>query len=196
MKTIKILFLCCCLIMPVQTNAQLLKGIITGVTAYKQAKKAKKQQNAPQGMATGSKTAMNNNSSTEVVLTVSADGLTKDAAVKTALRSAIEQAYGTFVSANTTILNDELVSDEIISVTSGNIKDYNEIASSTMPDGRFFVTLQATVSVSKLISYAKSKGAETEFAGNVFAMNMKLQELNKQNEIKALNNLRPLQNMW
>ena len=34
MKTIKILFLCCCLIMPVQTNAQLLKGIITGVTAY------------------------------------------------------------------------------------------------------------------------------------------------------------------
>lgn len=47
-----------------------------------------------------------------------------------------------------------------------------------MPDGRFFVTLQATVSVSKLISYAKSKGAETEFAGNVFAMNMKLQELN------------------
>ena len=189
MKTIKILFLCCCLIMPVQTNAQLLKGIITGVTAYKQAKKAKKQQNAPQGMATGSKTAMNNNSSTEVVLTVSADGLTKDAAVKTALRSAIEQAYGTFVSANTTILNDELVSDEIISVTSGNIKDYNEIASSTMPDGRFFVTLQATVSVSKLISYAKSKGAETEFAGNVFAMNMKLQELNKQNEIKALNNL-------
>lgn len=40
MKTIKILFLCCCLIMPVQTNAQLLKGIITGVTAYKQAKKS------------------------------------------------------------------------------------------------------------------------------------------------------------
>lgn len=189
MKAFKILFLCCCLIMPVQTNAQLLKGIMTGIAAYKQAKKANKQQNVPKRMAAGSKTSINDNSSTEVVLTVSADGLTKDEAVKTALRSAIEQAYGTFVSANTTILNDELVSDEVISVTSGNIKDYNEIASSTMPDGRFFVTLQATVSVSKLISYAKSKGAETEFAGNVFAMNMKLQELNKQNEIKALNNL-------
>ena len=30
-----------------------------------------------------------------------------------ALRSAIEQAFGTFVSANTTILNDEVVKDEI-----------------------------------------------------------------------------------
>lgn len=157
MKAFKILFLCCCLIMPVQTNAQLLKGIMTGIAAYKQAKKANKQQNVPKRMAAGSKTSINDNSSTEVVLTVSADGLTKDEAVKTALRSAIEQAYGTFVSANTTILNDELVSDEVISVTSGNIKDYNEIASSTMPDGRFFVTLQATVSVSKLISYAKVK---------------------------------------
>lgn len=45
----------------------------------------------------------------EVRLVVSADGVSKDEATKTALRSAIEQAYGAFVSANTTILNDELV---------------------------------------------------------------------------------------
>lgn len=57
----------------------------------------------------------------EVILTVSADGTTKEEAVKAALRSAIEQAYGTFVSANTTLLNDELVKDEIVNYTSGNI---------------------------------------------------------------------------
>ena len=125
----------------------------------------------------------------EVTLTVSSDGPTKEEATKNALRSAIEQAYGTFVSANTTILNDELVKDEIVTIANGNIKSYEEISSTAMPDGSQFVTLKATVSVSKLISYAQSKGAETEFAGATFGMNMKLKELNKQNERKILENL-------
>ncbi|MCF2592989.1 hypothetical protein I6E11_04080, partial [Bacteroides caecigallinarum] len=125
----------------------------------------------------------------EVTLVVSADGPTKDEATKTALRSAIEQAYGTFVSANTTILNDELVKDEIVTISSGNIKNYSEVSSNAMPDGKFFVTLKATVSISKLVSYAQSKGAETEFAGATFGMNMKMKELNKQNEKKVIDNM-------
>lgn len=128
-------------------------------------------------------------SNDEVTLVVSADGATKDEATKTALRSAIEQAYGTFVSANTTILNDELVKDEIVTITSGNIKNYYEIASATMPNGKQTVTLKATVCVSKLVSYAQSKGASTEFAGAAFGMDMKLKELNKKNEMIALENL-------
>lgn len=128
-------------------------------------------------------------STDEITLVVSADGTTKEEATKLALRSAIEQAYGTFVSANTTLLNDELVKDEIVTVSSGNVKEYKEIASNVMPDGKTFVTLQATVCISKLVSYAQSKGAETEFAGATFAMNMKMKELNKQNEMKALQNL-------
>lgn len=125
----------------------------------------------------------------DVTLTVSSDGATKEEATKNALRSAIEQAYGTFVSANTTILNDELVKDEIVTIANGNIKSYEEISSTAMPDGSQFVTLKATVSVSKLISYAQSKGAETEFAGAIFNMNMKMKELNKQNEMKVIENL-------
>ena len=127
--------------------------------------------------------------SDNVTLVVSADGPTKDEATKIALRSAIEQAYGAFVSANTTILNDELVKDEIVTVSSGNIKEYKEIASEQMPNGNIYVTLQATVSISNLISYAQSKGAETEFAGATFGMNLKLKELNKQNESKVIDNL-------
>ena len=65
----------------------------------------------------------------EITLTVSSDGPTKDDAVKNALRTAIEQAYGAFVSANATILNDELVKDEIVTVSNGSIKDYKEISS-------------------------------------------------------------------
>lgn len=127
--------------------------------------------------------------SNTVTLIVSADAKTKDEATKIALRSAIEQAYGTFVSANTTILNDELVKDEIVTVSSGNIKEYKEIASEQMPNGNMYVTLQATVSISKLVGYAQSKGAETEFAGATFAMNMKMKELNKKNEEIAFGNL-------
>lgn len=127
--------------------------------------------------------------SNAVTLIVSADAKTKDEATKIALRSAIEQAYGTFVSANTTILNDELAKDEIVTISSGNIKEYKEIASEQMPNGNMYVTLQATVSISKLVSYAQSKGAETEFAGSTFGMNMKMKELNKKNEEIALKNL-------
>ena len=128
-------------------------------------------------------------SNDEVTLVVSADGTTKDEAVKTALRSAIEQTYGTFVSANTTILNDELVKDEIVTVSNGNIKEYKEIDCINLADGRPYVTLQATVSISKLVSYAQSKGAETEFAGATLGANLAIYELNKKNEAIVLKNM-------
>ena len=120
--------------------------------------------------------------SDEVTLVVSADGVTKEEATKIALRSAIEQAYGAFISANTTILNDELVKDEIVTISNGNIKSYKEIANEDLPNGNIFVSLQVTVSINKLVSYAQSKGVETEFAGATFAMNLKMEELNKRNE--------------
>ena len=125
----------------------------------------------------------------EVTLTVSSDGPSKDEATKNALRSAIEQTYGAFVSANTSILNDEMVKDEIVTVSNGSIKDYTEVSS--VPDGKggYFVTLTATVSLPHLITYAKNHGSECEFAGNTFGMEMKLWELNKESELKALKNL-------
>lgn len=125
----------------------------------------------------------------EVTLTVSSDGPSKEDAIKNALRSAIEQAFGAFVSANTTILNDELVKDEIVTVSNGSVKEYKEISSVQTDNGNHFVTLTATVSLPNLITYAKSHGSECEFAGNTFGMEMKLFELQKENERKALYNL-------
>lgn len=128
-------------------------------------------------------------SNDEVTLVVSATASTEDEAIKTALRSAIEQTYGTFVSANTTLLNDELVKDEIVTISSGNIKEYNKIESYENTNGQISVVLKVTVCISKLVTYAKNKGASTEFAGASFAMNMKMLELNKEAEEKALINL-------
>lgn len=125
----------------------------------------------------------------EVTLVVSGEGANKTEATNNALRSAIEQAFGTFVSANTTILNDEIVRDEIATVSSGNVKSYKELAYSQLPDGRVFVSLNAEVSIGKLISYAKSHGSEAEFSGNLFSSNLKLYEMKKNASEKALKDL-------
>lgn len=135
----------------------------------------------------------NADSKEEITLTVSADGPTKEDALKNALRTAIEQAYGAFVSANTTILNDELVKDEIVAVSNGSIKEYKEISSYEKSDGKgYMATVNATVSLPHLITYAKNHGSECEFAGNTFGMEMKLFNLQKENELKALYNLIPV----
>lgn len=126
----------------------------------------------------------------DVTLVVSGDGATKEDATHVALRSAIEQAYGVFVSANTEILNDELVKDEIATVTSGNVKSYKELSATILPNGNHMVSLQAVVSTKKLAAYAESKGASCEFAGATFGANLKLHELNRKNTELAFDNLR------
>lgn len=124
----------------------------------------------------------------EAVLTVFGFGKTKDEATKIALRSAIEQAFGAFVSSNTQLLNDSLISDEIATVSSGNIKHYEYISEQKYENG-YSVSLKATVSINKLIHYAESKGSEIEFGGDAFAMNIAMYELNKENEVYVINHL-------
>lgn len=124
-----------------------------------------------------------------VVLVVSGDGYTKNEAINNALRNALEQTYGAFVSSNTTILNDELVRDEIVTLSSGTVKNYKEISSIRREDGVHFVTIEATISLSGLTQYAKSKGSSAELAGSLFARNMKLREINTANEREVLTTL-------
>ncbi len=126
----------------------------------------------------------------DVTLIVSGTGVTKEEATMNALRSAIEQTYGTFVSANTQLLNDELVKDEIVTVSSGNIKKYDEVAYSTLTNGLHSVTLYATVSISKLINYAHSKGTTVvEVNGALISNNIKLKALYEKNKKIAIDNM-------
>ena len=120
-----------------------------------------------------------------VSLVVNGNGNTKEEAIQNALRSAIEQAFGTFVSANTEVLNDELIKDEIATVTSGNIKTYKEL-SIDQYNGLYDVTVQTVVSIDQLTQFAQSRGMHAELAGASFVMNMKMRELNKKNELAAM----------
>ena len=124
----------------------------------------------------------------DVSLTVMGNGQTKEEALQNALRNAIEQAFGTFISSNTQVLNDRLIKDEIVSISNGNIKKY-DIISETQMNGRYNTTLKAVVSVSKLTTFCKNKGITVEFEGALFASNMKLQQLYENNEKTAIENL-------
>jgi hypothetical protein len=124
-----------------------------------------------------------------VTLVVSGQGKTQDEAKQNALRSAIEQAFGTFISSKTEILNDNLVKDEIVSIANGNIQKFDIISEVQIPDGGYATTLKATVSVTKLTSFVESKGVEVEFKGSLFGANLRQQKLNEEAEYKAILNL-------
>jgi len=125
-----------------------------------------------------------------VTLVVSGQGITQDEAKQNALRSAIEQAFGAFISSKTEILNDNLVKDEIVSVANGNIQKFEIISEVQIPNGVYATTLKATVSVTKLTSFVESKGVVVEFKGSLFAFNVFNQQLSEKNEITALENLK------
>lgn len=128
----------------------------------------------------------------EAVLTVIGQGKTIDDAHTNALRSAIEQSFGAFISSKTQILNSKLLNDEIVSISNGNVQKYEIISDNQLPDGSYVSTIRATVSIEKLTTFCSSKGMVVEFQGGLFAQNMALQNLNKQNEIKSWENTKKL----
>ncbi len=125
----------------------------------------------------------------DVTLVVSGIGESKDDAINIALRSAIDQAFGVFVASKSEILNDELIKDEIATVSSGNIKSFKELGCNTISSGEYSVILEACVSTSKLTTYAKSKGASCDLAGATMVANIKMQQLYSSNSEKALQHL-------
>lgn len=125
----------------------------------------------------------------DVNITSSGLGKTQTEAIHAALRSATEQAFGVFVSSKTEFFNDQIVADQMATVSSGNIKSFSVLNETQMPDGSWGVTLKALVSVSKLISFVESKGIAIEIKGGIFALNIKQQLLNEQGEIKAISEM-------
>jgi hypothetical protein len=124
-----------------------------------------------------------------VTLITSGQGKTQDEAKQNALRNAIEQTFGAFISSHTEIVNDNVVKDEIISVSNGNIEKYEILAEEKLPNGYYSSTLSVSISTINLKSYFLNKGFEIEFDGNTFAANLKLMNQNKKNEEKLIDEI-------
>lgn len=121
-----------------------------------------------------------------VVLTVSGSGKTQEEAKLSALRLAIEQAFGAFISSKTDMLDDKVVSDQITSIANGNIQSFEVLNETQLPSGGWSMILKATVSVSKLTSFVQARGVAIEINGGLFVVNIKQQILNEQSEVKSM----------
>lgn len=108
-----------------------------------------------------------------VVLVCAGSGATLSEAKNNALRSGLEQAYGTFVSSDTKIINDLIIRDEIVSISSGNVIGY-KIISQSESKGEWTVYLEGEFSQSNLRTFAESKGATATINTSDFTMNMQL----------------------
>lgn len=126
--------------------------------------------------------------SKDISIIVSSDGATIDDAINSALRSALEQTYGAFISSNTTILDNILLEDEIVSLSSGTVKSYKTITKEQMPNGRWYVMLEATVGMNEFASFVNSKGNSVEVDMDSFDANIKMAEMNRISEKKIISN--------
>ncbi|MFM2195282.1 MAG: hypothetical protein RL092_882 [Bacteroidota bacterium] len=124
--------------------------------------------------------------SKDVTITATGSGSTQSEAKQMALRGATEQAYGAFISSKTEIFNDQLVADQMSSISSGNIKSFEVLSESQLPNGTWASTIKAIVSVDKLTSFVQAKGIAVEVKGGLFAVNIKQQMLNEEGEVKAI----------
>ena len=150
-------------------------------------KSSKKSANSEEDAKQTTPSISNNKSADDVELIVTGEGRNKNEAIMSALRSGIEQSFGAFVSSDTRILNDNVVvKDEIISISSGNVKKY-EVISEGSVGSRYFVSVKMLISVNNLVNYAMSKGASVELSGaTTLVMNTKLKKMNQKNAIKAM----------
>jgi hypothetical protein len=124
-----------------------------------------------------------------VKVKVFGSGNTADLAIKNALRSALEQVNGAFISSRTEVFNQLIASDEIVSISNGAIVEY-EVLKKTEVNNMFHVTIEAIVSASELVNYmSKNTSSSVSLKGDLFVSNAAQQKMNQKAEEIALTNI-------
>jgi hypothetical protein len=122
-----------------------------------------------------------------VSIIVSGLGETSEVAKANAIRSAIEQTYSAYISAKTDVLNDSSMINDIVSIYSDNLISY-KVLDETSSEEMHSIIIEATVSISRLITFAQSKGFEIQVNGSSFTANLKQQRLNEKAEVAVIKN--------
>jgi hypothetical protein len=122
-----------------------------------------------------------------VSITTTGVGVTRDAAIVNALKHAVEQSFGAFLSTRSNILNEIELSKEISSVSNGKIVKYDILNESVIDENKKVLTLKVTVSLNELVNFVQAKGGAVEIKGALFANNYLLLDIYKNNEITQSN---------
>jgi hypothetical protein len=123
-----------------------------------------------------------------LIIKVTGTGQTPEESINNGLRSAIQQSFSSYIMSKNEILDKNLISDEFISTSSGNIQKYTVISQFEIPNVGFFTNINVEISVPKLSSFAQSKGFKVEIKGGLFAAKIKQQILNETSEINLISN--------
>jgi hypothetical protein len=94
---------------------------------------------------------------------ISGVGKDADAALKNALRAAVEHAVGVMIDTETLVKNDEIVSDKILSLSSGFVQTYKQLGEPKAMDGGLVsVRISAEVKRNELDNGLRKAGVTQE----------------------------------
>ncbi len=93
-------------------------------------------------------------------------GKNPDEALTQALRNAVEEAVGTYMTSTTRIENDDIIEDKILSLSRGFIKDFKKLAEMKVED-ETKVTVAVIVTKTQILETLKASGVKVDYAGVV-----------------------------
>ena len=114
----------------------------------------------------------------DVIIISEGTGKNKSEATISALRFALAEAYGTYISSMSSIDTNDLFSDETVMITNGNIKSYKEISYN---ESSHTIKLNVIVSLDKLNKYVENHGSSVSIDGSRLIVNMEIKAENRGN---------------
>jgi len=112
-------------------------------------------------------------------------GKNPDEALTQALRNAVEEAVGTYMTSTTRIENDDIIEDKILSLSRGFIKDFKKLAEMKV-DGETKVTVAVIVTKTQILETLKASGVEVEIKGGLFFQQYAQEEQQIEDEAKVV----------
>ena len=106
-----------------------------------------------------------------------------------ALRNAVNNASGSIIYSKTEISNNELISDDITMLTSGNVLNYEIIEDCVENNGTVSVYLKVTVSQTKLKKFIEGKGKSISISGELLKQKSDQEVASKNAEISIIENI-------
>ncbi len=110
-------------------------------------------------------------------------GPTPDEALTAALQNAVEQAAGAYVSSMTEIENDEIVKDEVLSLSHGFIKEHRKLSESKFDD-EYKVVVAAIIVEKQMIKSLEASGVKVQYQTSGLVSDLKAWDKMKEDEYK------------
>ncbi len=112
----------------------------------------------------------------KVSITVAADGSSRDNAISSALYSAIEQSYNSFVSSSTAVLKNKAIVNEMKkqgAIRQKIVENYREIYVVQLSNNKWYALLNATVNINELVAFINKKGIKASVSMGTFDVNVR-----------------------